>query len=318
MTDQTFSEVLEKNRRAPLWDWLRKYQHVERLGSEEVDGLLEGEVYVQTKIDGANATVAWDEARGVVIASRNTVISFGGVPDNGMRGLVEYVLAHPEYGELAKQGYVLRGEWLVTHSIVYDKKSLNKLYIFDVEKPDGTYLTPDEYEPLLKQYNIPFVPVLARFINSTAEEIAKLVDGPDEWGATQKEGVVVKRIGFINCFGRTVWGKIVAADFKKKNKITYHKVDSMELRFATYSITEDGILKIIHKIEDTKGKRADVRDMAQVIGRSWNEAFSEFLWDFVKQEHVAEFNFKEARRLVEARTRMIALEYFNGVNDDTI
>lgn len=33
-----------------------KYQHLERLGNQETNGILDGEVYVFPKIDGTNAS----------------------------------------------------------------------------------------------------------------------------------------------------------------------------------------------------------------------------------------------------------------------
>lgn len=37
------------------------YQHVEKLGTAEVDGILDGTVYVFPKLDGANASVWLDD-----------------------------------------------------------------------------------------------------------------------------------------------------------------------------------------------------------------------------------------------------------------
>ena len=53
-----------------LYRDITRYQHVERLGKVEVNGLLDGEVYVQEKLDGANATVAMVDGS-VVLCSRN-------------------------------------------------------------------------------------------------------------------------------------------------------------------------------------------------------------------------------------------------------
>ena len=57
-----------------------RYQHVERIGlcGNELDGLLEGEVFVFPKIDGANHCVYFDKDLGRVgIASRNQLLSMG-------------------------------------------------------------------------------------------------------------------------------------------------------------------------------------------------------------------------------------------------
>ena len=313
MSDKDFQEKLEANRTAALYGgWLHKYQHIERLGSPEVEGLLDGIVTVQTKIDGANMTIAWDEEKGLIIASRNQAISIGGNPPVGFNGAVEYILARPAYEEIVRHdGMTIRGEWLIRHSIAYAKENLHKFWVFDIQcGSDGLYLPPEDYEDMLIE--LLYIPVIAVLDHPTVDQIVALVPGPDTFGAEQKEGVVVKRYDFKNQWGHTVWGKVVAADFKEKNKLAFGagKKDGPELRFAA-EVTDDDVLKVIHKIEEDHP--ATVRDMSQVLGRVYYDAFTDRMWKFIQKERVKEFNFETARRLVESKTREIALDYFNGV-----
>lgn len=315
MQTQTFEKRLEEKRSETLYGgWLSKFQHIERMGHEEVEGVLSGEVIVQTKLDGANLTVARDPEKGMVIASRNQAISVGGNPPNGFQGAVEYVLAHQGIQEVVCSGdFVLRGEWLVKHSLTYREDVYRHLYVFDVEDPDGTYLHPDHFLPMLERHGIKTIPILARLTNPTLEDLLPLVVGPDEFGAKQKEGVVIKNYGFKNRWDRTTWGKVVSADFKEKNKLSFgaSRSDGHELRFAA-QITNEDILKVIHKIRDEKGA-VSVKNMFEVIGRVWYDHFSDNLWDFIKDERVTTFDFKEARRLVETKARDTALSFFNGI-----
>ena len=52
------------------------YQHVERLDSDEVDGILDGEVYIYTKLDGTNAGVHYNNGK-VIVNSRKRELSEG-------------------------------------------------------------------------------------------------------------------------------------------------------------------------------------------------------------------------------------------------
>lgn len=52
----------------------RSYDHVERLGHEDTDGLTIGKVHVFPKLDGTNAVVWWDGER-VRCGSRRREIS---------------------------------------------------------------------------------------------------------------------------------------------------------------------------------------------------------------------------------------------------
>ena len=318
MKQEEFQEILKEQRGSPLIQLssgpLSKYQHIERLGSDEVDGLLDGEVIIQNKIDGANLTVAWDPETGLFIGSRNLPIYHDGKVINEFTGAVDYVLNHEGILELVKNGWILRGEWLIRHSISYSADRLKQLYIFDCQTKDGSYIHADNYSSELVGQNVRVIPVLKRLTNPSLEELVNLVDGPDEFGATQKEGIVIKNYSFINKYGRVTWGKLVSADFKEKNKMAFGatKHDPVELKLASKCVNLELVLKTIHKIKDEKGE-ISIKQMPEVLGRVWYDIFSEHLWEFVKTEKVTKFDFREARRLTEKYTREFALDYFNGV-----
>ena len=50
-----------------------KYQHIERLGSAEVDGILDGVCHIFPKLDGTNSQLWWDN--GLKAGSRNRELS---------------------------------------------------------------------------------------------------------------------------------------------------------------------------------------------------------------------------------------------------
>lgn len=311
-----FEQRLDDFRASPLLkDFLTKYQHIERMGHEEVDGLLNGQVLIQTKLDGANLSVAWHPDQGMVVASRNMVVSLGGRPDHGFNGAVEYCLTHRGLTSLfaVHPMWVVRGEWCVRHSINYGKEHYQHLYVFDIEE-QGRYVHPDVWGPLLDNFGIRRIKTLAVFDSPTLDQLTPYTDGPDEFGAQAKEGIVIKNYAFVNKFGRTQWGKLVTADFKTANKLAFgaHKSDAYELQFAANTVTVAGVLKTIHKMRDEKARGITVRDMAELLGRVYYDCFQEELWDFVKKNRVRAFNFHEARRLAEQKTREIALAYFNG------
>ena len=130
-----------------MTNWV-KYQHIERLDKDniEVEGLLDGPVYIQPKIDGSNASV-WKEADGLHFGKRSQAMGEG--DDN--RGVkakyqndqryIDFFNEHPDV--------ILYGEWLVKHTISsYLADAWNKLYIFDVcrEDADGNIIEWIPYE----------------------------------------------------------------------------------------------------------------------------------------------------------------------------
>lgn len=291
--------------------WIRvpKYQHIERMGSVEVTGILEGTVYLQSKLDGANFTVFADPSEtGPICASRNNIIT------EGFNGAVDYVNKHEGIKELTQE-YILRGEWATPHTLKYPNETYEHFYVFDVQEYDTLkYLSPDEYEPRLEKLNIKYIHQLAKLQNPTLTDLIKHIEGPDEFGAKQKEGIVVKNFDYRNKYGRITWGKIVCAEFKERNKLTFKptKKDPPELRFICENVTETLILKTIAKIKMEQGE-SHIKQMAQVLGRVWYDIFTEELWNFVKKDKTKEFNFREAQRLATMKTRNVALDYFNGI-----
>lgn len=313
MKQEEWEQELIKKYQQPLFGNITRYQHIERLGHLRVQGLLDGGVIIQNKIDGANLSVFWTE-RGLAIGSRTQLVSLGKNPDHGFKGAVEFILNNPNYEKLVQEyKWVLRGEWLVLHSLLYDKDKMKKYYVFDVQDENGKYIHPRIYIPILQKFNIDYIPVLTILNNPSVEEITTYATGPDEFGAQEKEGIVIKRYNFVNKFGETVWAKLVSADFKVKNKtmIRATKRDAPEIHFAS-KITEDVVLKTIHKL-NTKMGQIDIKSMPMILGIVWYDLFTEELWDFVEKNKVAEFNFKLARQLAIDKIRTIALAYFNGV-----
>lgn len=322
---ETFEERLEQSRRTPLMEGLSKYGHIERLGNSEVEGLLSGDVVVTEKLDGANASVALMDGR-FVIASRNRVISVAGEPPTGFDGLVEYVLAHDGIRALlaARPNWILRGEFLLKHSLSYDVEAYRHIYVFDVQDRDRpfttadgmdyAYLHPDEYLPSLQEHGIRVVPEVARLTNPSVDELIPLSQGASALGP-EREGVVVKRYDFRNAYGRAVWGKLVSADFKEKNKMTFGagKDDPAELRFASRFCTQQFVLKTLHTVAEGKGEAPRIQHMGGVLRKSWRDLFMEELFDFVMSEKVGTLDFKALQKLVEAKTKDVALSFYNGV-----
>lgn len=322
MSKEAFHDNLLAKRNSPLYGALSKYQHVVRLSSGDAKGLLNGKVVVMPKIDGANMTVAWVKDKGHVIASHNGAKSIGGNPPNGFRRAIQYALNHPGLMELSKQ-YILRGEWLVKHTILYPPEVMKHFYVFDVQRYDtGEYIPVQEYIPLLEKYNIKYVPVLAELENPSSEELTKFVPGPSVFKElnNQKEGIVIKRYDFVNKYGRTQWGKIVNADFQKKNKIAFNrpgKGAEAELAFAATCVTQELVLKTIEKIKTENNGQIDIKFMGQIIGRTYYDIFHEELWDFIKKRKVGEFNFRKAQGFCTDAIRDIALAYFNNTLMET-
>lgn len=157
-------------------DW-HKYQHIERLNTDEVEGILDGKVYIFSKLDGTNTGVYLDETGNVRVNSRNRLLS----EDDDNAGACAYVLAQDKFKKYLNKhpNHYLYGEFLVKNRIrYYEDDAWNKLYIFDVVEYDGDkfrYIPYDEYTTLLKEFDIEYIPCMTR-INPSVDDIMALKD----------------------------------------------------------------------------------------------------------------------------------------------
>jgi len=323
MKTEEFLEKLASTGEQTLYGEIPRYQHVERLGSKNVEGLLDTRpLVIQEKIDGANLTVAMGP-EGEAICSRRQLLSARGIPPTGFRGAVEYVLAHKGITQLLqdKPNWILRGEWLVHHTLNYSAESWNKFYVFDIQDADNNmaYIPVWDYSETLNAYEILTVPLLKIYDiedpHVGVEDLLSLADMQSPLGAEKREGVVIKNYNFVNKFGRTQWGKLVLAEFQEEHKSNgCTKKDPIETRFVVQCISDTLVEKTMAKIEDLHEAPFTAKNIGELLGRVWHDAFVEELWDFVNKNKVNNFDFHTARKLSDNKIRGIALAKLNGSN----
>ena len=261
----------------------KSYQHIEKLGREECDGILNGTVTIQPKIDGTNSVVWLGDDGNVHAGSRKRELSLDNDNAGFMNQIIDdeniksYLHKHPNH-------YVY-GEFLVPHTIrTYDSDAWKKFYIFDVFELNsdyGRYLSYDEYVPLLEEFNLTYIPEIVRLENPSIEEVADCIKKthylmPE--GATP-EGVIAKNYGYKNKWGHVVWGKIVAEEFYDRKTMLRTKnhenknEEKFEKKIANEYITEVLIRKEYAKVlnEYPSAKRNEI------IGRTLTSVYESFI-----------------------------------------
>jgi hypothetical protein len=217
----------------------RTYDKVERLGKEEVEGILNGTVYVFEKIDGANVSLYWDKENGLVICSHNNIVysdKFGG----NFRGIVEYVKANPNIVEMVKRHSlcIFYGEWLVHHTIKYPPEYINRIWFFDIYSRDiNKYLTWNENRYVFESYKVNYITLKDILQNSNIEKLQEYMKDNQFKGEPQQEGIVIKNYNFINKYGRQQWAKIVNEQFKEVAREPKEK-SQLEVKLAQRYVTE--------------------------------------------------------------------------------
>lgn len=147
-----------------------KYQHIERFGTDEVDGIECGECYVFPKIDGTNSSL-WVDDGEIKAGSRNRELSL----DKDNAGFLEAIKDDGRVKAFFAEYPTLRlfGEWLVPHTLkTYRSDAWRRFYVFDVM--DGEkYLHYNQYKPMLEKHGLEFIPPICIVNNGTDETFIK-------------------------------------------------------------------------------------------------------------------------------------------------
>lgn len=296
-----------------------KYMHIERLGNDEVEGILNGTVYIQPKIDGANGQVYFDfEGNLLYCASRKVILS----EQNTNQGFWNYVFDNEElfYNYFEKHPYhILYGEWLVPHTLkTYRKDAWNKFYVFDVfNNYSGMFIPYEKYVEELKEFELPYIPVIASLYNAPEERAESYLEHNKfliEDGKGVGEGIVIKNYDFINKYGRTVWAKLVRNEFKEEHYETfgYPEIEyaPIEMRIAHEFVTEGRLAKIREKIMVEKDTGWKSQYIPEYLGRIWYEIVQDEIWNILKKYKNPRINFRDLNRQVILRAKELDKETF--------
>lgn len=258
----------------------RGYQHIERLGTPEVEGILNGEVYVYPKLDGTNGQ-AWSDGNTIFVGSRKRFIT----PEDDNAGCAKAILENDSIcNYLADHvGHHIFFEWLVPHTIKnYEVDAWRKPYVFDVAVENGEgfiYLPYETFAPLLKSYSITVIDPLDKIVNPTTEQLMKLLESNhylmqgDEIG----EGIVIKNYGYRNRYGRQTWAKIVRAEFHKTKGTPKPKtigLSEVEQAIVDKYITEAVVQKEKAKIENEVGVW-ESKHIGRLLSTVWHTLITE-------------------------------------------
>lgn len=304
----------------------KKYQHIERLGTTEVQNIELGDCYVFPKIDGTNASV-WMVDGEVHAGSRNRHLSI----DSDNAGFLAWVLDQQNIKAYLTDNptHRLFGEWLVPHSIkTYRESAWRKFYVFDVctdRKPEDilhegdselNYLSYDEYQPLLEKHNIAYCPPICKIKNGSYEQfINQLLKNVFliEDGKGIGEGIVVKRYDYRNKYNRQAWAKIVTSEFKETHakvmgasEVAGKKLieEEIAVRFVTSALVD----KEFSKIEVADGWTS--RQIPRLLNTVYYSVVKEEAWEFVKEHKNPVIDFKRLQHFVFSQVKQRKPELF--------
>ncbi len=271
----------------------RKFDHVERSGKREVDGILDGVVHVFPKLDGTNGSV-WAEQTSSVVGggtfkvmagSRNRVLSV----NNDNHGFASYVWGDSDTAEklrdyvVANPSLILYGEWLIPNTIKgYKDAAWRRFYVFDVySRSRECYMSYDNYANQLHEAGIDYIPAIAldkpsmSELDDYAATLTYLMN-PGQFG----EGIVVKRYDWSNMFKRQPWLKVLRPGFAT-NRAPKPAVteDAIAAELVDGHLVEKeyakGILRLAESLKVTFPEVGGFKDVLSSVVDEFRDAFVE-------------------------------------------
>jgi hypothetical protein len=293
----------------------RSYTHLEKLGKDEVKGILTGKVSIFSKIDGTNGCI-WSEDNEFCAGSRKRKLyvtkdnaafyEYMASTDNSeVVALREYCVKHPNY--------IIYGEWLgipgskMPGSI---KRYLRQgFFVFDVyDEETGRYLSYDEYYPEIHSFYQNVIPRIVELENPTITDIEKYIDSCD-YNLLEREageGITIKNYDFRDKYGNIQIAKIVRSEFyDKKNKPKKLQEDTEHV-FIEECCTNALIDKELNKVLNLLNLDRFEKQNGKVIGMTLNAVYeaimTEEFFDFYRKKNcLVDLNL--IRRLSNNRVR---------------
>lgn len=311
----------------------RHYDHLERLGHDEVDGLTIGECYVFAKLDGTNSSV-WMKDGELKAGSRNRILSL----DNDNAGFCKYVEENRDkfmavFDAAIQDGMeelTIYGEFLVPHSLkTYREDAWKKFYVFDVfDRKHNKYLPYNVYENVIRNTGLEIIEPLCKYNNPSNEQLQKEAEQNTYLildGAGVGEGIVIKNYGWRNRFDRQPWAKIVRNEFKEENRRAFGTTEKggefqVEAAVAERHVTKVLVDKTRAKIENDWHSgdlaRGEVTSMPraklipQLLGTVFYELVREDMWEIVKTYKNPTIDFKKLQQHCIHWTKKHAADLF--------
>jgi hypothetical protein len=297
-----------------------KYQHLERYGNTEVEGIEVGTCYVFPKLDGTNGSVWLDPSKPFgekfCCGSRNRELSL----DNDNAGFMKAMFDDDAVVPYIYQNHshVLYGEWLVPHTLkTYNDDAWRKFYVFDVyDRNKERLLSYDEYSEGLVAAGINVIAPIAIIKNGSIDHFTECLSKAHylvKDGEGSGEGVVIKNYDYQNKYGRQTWAKIVTNEFKAKHHIAMGAPvvggEIVEEKIAAKYVTQALVDKVEAKIVNEMGGWSS-KYIPRLINTVWYDVVTEETWNFVKEFKNPKVDFKVLSHYVTAKIKELKKELF--------
>ena len=293
----------------------QKYLHLERFGTDPVDGITVGLCHIFPKLDGTNASFWVDDAGVFHCGSRNRELDINS--DNA--GFMNWALQQEAILNMARAfpNYRFYGEWLVPHSLkTYRGDAWEKFYLFDVMSPTNELLPYDVYKLICDKFKVEYIPCTLKVMNPTYEILHNhaikntfLLQEGHGYG----EGIVIKQYGWKNRYGNLTYAKLVTQAFKEAHVKTMgcstFENRPIEEKIAQEFVTVHLVEKVIAKIRSNEGTFT-AKHIPRLLHTVFHDVITEELWEAIKRHKNPKIDFKLLNQFITKQTKEITPNIF--------
>ena len=225
----------------------KDFMDIQVATSDTVQGFQVGDqIVIQTKVDGANASIRYDEDTDTVVSqSSRNILS----PANTLRGMYEFsqTLDKEKVRDVLGERYILYGEWCSRHFVEYSSDAQNKFYCFDVyDMQNETYLPQKDVRDIVSRMGLLYVQTWyeGKFISW---EHCKSFLNKSAYGEELQEGIVVKNMTRLLDENNRLpfYVKIVNQAFRETAKASHKKEGLSSEKQAEYDKYTDIVKTIV-------------------------------------------------------------------------
>lgn len=199
---------------------IQSFSNVVALGHKIVDGIMDGEITIEEKVDGSQISFMVKEGN-LFVRSKGQMIDIEN-PENMFKTAIEQIKT---IASLLKEGWIYRGEYLEKpkhNTICYNRVPIKNIIIYDIDKADQCYLNHKEKKEEANRIGLEVVPLFYQG-KLKNKDMRDLLKKESILGGAKIEGVVIKNYEMFSRDKKTLMAKLVNEEFKETHQVEWGK-----------------------------------------------------------------------------------------------
>jgi len=246
---------------------IHSYPSVYAIGHKAIEGLFNGPVLVEEKIDGSQFSFGIVDGE-LQCRSKGKLLVLD-APEALFERAVAQVVARQH---LLRPDWIYRGEYLSKpkhNTLAYGRVPRDNIIIFDISSANEEYLGHGTKVEEAARIGLECVQVFFQGLVTDMAMLNVLLERESCLGGTRIEGVVVKNYGLFTAEKKVAMGKYVSEAFKEKHETDWKernpgRADVVESLIATYR-TEARWHKAVQHLREADALTDSPKDIGALI-----------------------------------------------------